>query len=637
MHTIPIPSREAARTRGLRSASSFCVLIAAWTGPMSTVQAADPASPPVPLTPVFVTATRTALAVDAVLSDIVTIDAETIRRAGNATLADLLQAHAGAEVAGNGGPGQTAGIFLRGANANHVVLLVDGVRVNSASSGTNAFENIPLAQIERIEVRRGPSSSLYGADAVGGVVQVFTTRDAPGRSELRIGAGTWRSYEASAGLARPLGPATQWSLQVGATGSRAFSATNPANVFSFDADRDVTRNRNLGLTVGHQFAAGHTLVARVLHSQTTTAFDSGLDFSVDPAGAHSDDRNRQRLGALSIESRNRIAADWTSIVRLARGTDDSRITGLYPSVFRTDQDQATWQNDFANTLGGQLALGAEWRREHAASDTPFAVDRRSLRSMFASHAAEWGPHLLQASARRDDNSQFGGRTTGNLAYGLRLGPAWRVSAAAGTAFKAPSFNDLYYVSPFFMGNPNLRPERSRSAEVAARYDDGALRAGLTVFRSRIDDLIAIDASFTTVDNVARARIRGSTLNAAYRAGPWEARAEWTHQNAVNADTGTQLVRRARDHGSAGIAWFEGRWRAGLDVVASGARFDAASNDPASRMAGYGIVNLHAAVQLRPEWTFRARLANAGDKLYEQVRGYNTPGRNVFVALAYEAK
>ena len=579
--------------------------------------------------PVVITATRTPLAASAVLSDLVVIDEETIRAAGSTSLAELLQARAGAEIAVNGGPGQTAGIFLRGTNANHVVLLVDGVRVNSASSGTNAFENIPLAQIERIEIRRGPSSSLYGADAIGGVIQVFT-RQGP-RSEATIGVGTWRSYEASAGIGRVIG-ATRWSLQIGAAGSSAFSATNPANIFSYDPDRDPTHNRHIGVSVEHAFAPGHTLIARALHSDRTTHFDSGLDFN----GNHSDDLNRQRLASAAIESRNRITEGWTSRLLLARGTDDGRISGIFPSVFRTDQDQASWQNDI-DALGGRLALGAEWRREKVASDTPFAVDTRSIRSVFASHAAQWGAHLLQVSARRDSNSQFGARTTGNAAYGFQLAPAWRVSASAGTAFKAPSFNDLYYASPFFSGNPALRPERSRSAEAALRYDDGALRAGLVAFESRIRDLIAVDASFTTVDNVAQARIRGGTADAALRAGIWDARIEWTHQSAVNTDTGTQLVRRARDHGSVGLTAASGAWRAGIDAVASGARFDAASNDAASRMGGYTLVNLHAAYRLTPEWTVSARLANAADKAYEQVRGYNTAGRNLFVSAAYQAR
>ncbi|MEO6409503.1 MAG: TonB-dependent receptor [Burkholderiaceae bacterium] len=593
--------------------------------PFFSCAAADPAR----LDPIVVTATRTPLPIGDALSDVVVIDALTIRAAGSGSLADLLQAHGGAEIATNGGPGQTAGIFLRGTNANHVVLLVDGVRVNSASSGTNAFENLPLAQIERIEIRRGPSSSLYGADAIGGVIQVFT-RKGP-RSQATVGYGTWRTYEASAGIARAIGT-TQWSLQLGASGSGAFSATNPTNTFSFDADRDPTHGRNIGLSVEHAFAPGQTISARALHSDRTTHFDSGLDFN----GNYSDDMNRQRLASVAIESRNRITDGWTSRLLLARGTDDGRISGIFPSVFRTDQDQASWQNDI-DALGGRLALGAEWRREKVASDTPFAVDTRSIRSIFASHAAQWGAHLLQVSARRDSNSQFGARTTGNAAYGLRLAPAWRVSASAGTAFKAPSFNDLYYASPYFSGNPALRPERARSAEAALRYDDGRLRAGLVLFESRVHDLIAVDSSFTTVDNVAQARIRGSTADAALRSGIWEARAEWTHQNAVNTDTGMRLVRRARDHGTAGFAATWGAWRAGLDAVASGARFDAASNDPASRMGGYALVNLHAAYRITPEWTMSARLANAGDKAYEQVRGYNTAGRNLFISVAYQGR
>ena len=586
------------------------------------------AADPTRFEPVVVTATRMPLAQSTVLSDLVVIDEDAIRAAGSASLAELLQSHAGAEIAANGGPGQTAGIFLRGTNANHLVLLIDGVRVNSASAGTNAFENLPLAQIERIEVRRGPASSLYGADAIGGVIQVFT-RQGP-RTEAALGVGTWRTYEASAGIARAFG-ATTWSVQLGASGSSAFSATNPANVFSYDPDRDSTHNRHIGVSIEHALAPGHTLAARALRSDRTTRFDSGPDFNGQP----SDDLNRQRLSSASIESRNRIADGWQSRLLLARGTDDGRISGVFPSVFRTDQDQALWQNDL-DALGGRLALGAEWRREQVASDTPFAVDRRSIRSVFASHAAQWGAHLLQVSARRDSNSQFGARTTGNAAYGLQIAPAWRVSASAGTAFKAPSFNDLYYASPFFSGNPDLRPERSRSSEAALRYDDGRLHAGLVHFESRIRDLIAVDSSFTTVDNVDRARIRGSTANAALRSGVWDARVEWTHQNAVNAESGTRLVRRARDHGTAALAATWGAWRAGIDIVASGARFDAASNDPASRLGGYGLVNLHAAYRLTPEWTLSGRLANAGDKAYEQVRGYNTAGRNVFISMAYRS-
>ncbi len=203
---------------------------------------------------VVVTATRTAQPLSSVLSDVRIIDSETIRDAGAATLTELLQLHGGAEIAANGGPGQNSSVFLRGSNAGHIVLLVDGVRLNSATAGLNAWENIPLAQIDRIEIVRGAASGLYGADAIGGVIQIFTRQGA--RTQLQVGAGSWRTREANVGLGRELG-ATRLSLQAGYRESQAFSATNPANGFSFNDDRDPYRNKNLGITLEHEWASGH--------------------------------------------------------------------------------------------------------------------------------------------------------------------------------------------------------------------------------------------------------------------------------------------------------------------------------------------------------------------------------------------
>lgn len=591
--------------------------------------AADDDPRPVQLAPVFITATRLPLPARDVLSDVVSIDAQAIRDSGAGSLVELLQSRGGAEIAVNGGPGQTSSVFLRGSNANHVVVLIDGVRVNSATAGSNAFEQIPLNQIDRIEIRRGPSSSLYGADAVGGVIQIYTTRGA--HTSARLAAGSWRSREAALSVGREFG-ATRVSANLGHQSSGGYSATNAQNVYSFNPDRDPYRNVNFGGSLSHDWAAGQTLTAQLLRSEGTTDFDSGADAD----GNYRDDLNRQRLSTVSLDSRNRLTTDWLSSLRLARGTDDSVVTGLYPGRFRTDQDQATWQNDL-NALGGQVATGLEWRRESVSSDTLYAQTRRDIRAVFASYAADWQAQLLQISVRHDDNTQFGGHTTGNLAYGWRVTPLWRLSASAGTAFKAPSYNDLYYVSDFFSGNPELRPERSRSAEMAVRYTHAGLQAGLTAFQSRITDLIASDPTFTTVVNVNQARIRGTTLNTAYAGSGWSGRAEWTHQNAVDDATGLQLVRRARDHGSASVETTTGPWRGGAEWVLSGARYDSAANSPASRMGGYGLLNLRAGRVLTPELTLSLKLNNAADKAYELAQGYNTAGRHWLLALEYRAR
>lgn len=568
---------------------------------------------------VVVTATRTPQAVASVLSDLRVIDAQTIRQAGPVTLTELLQAHGGVEIAANGGPGQLAAVFIRGANSNQVVVLIDGVRTGAATDGRAAWENIPLAQIERIEILRGVGSSLYGADAIGGVIQIFTRQGE--RTTARVGVGRWGTRDAAIGLGRQFG-ATRLSLEAAAQRTDGFSATNAGAPSYFDPDDDASRTRSLGLAAAHTFAPGHELALRLLESRTDAHFD---DFG------NTDADNALRLCSESVEMRNRISEGWHSLLRVARSADERRTKAAWGGYFfDTAQTHFTWQNDVA-ALGGQLAAGLEWRREEVDSDTVFDRDTRRIASAFGSWAAGFGEHLLQASLRHDDNSQFGRRTTGNLAWGWQFAPAWRVSAGAGTAFKAPTFNDLYY--PGF-SNPDLRPERSRNTELGLRWSEGALEASVTAFSNRIRDLIQYDFASSAPANIARARNRGATFGAGWRGTAWHANLEWTLQNAVDADSGQRLPRRARQHASGNVGWQQGPWQAGAELVTAGERFDNAFAPPAPRLGGYTLLNLRTAYAFTPEWRVSLRVNNVGDKDYAFVRGYNTPGRHALLAIEY---
>jgi vitamin B12 transporter len=572
--------------------------------------------------PAVVTATRIAQPASSLLSDVRVIDSIDIANAGAQSLIELLQSQGGVEIATNGGPGQVSGVFMRGTNANHVVVLIDGVRLNSATSGTNAFENIPLNQIERIEIVRGAASSLYGADAIGGVIQIFTRRQGD-RTSLSAGLGSWNTQRYSAGFAREIG-ATRLDVRGGYEDTRGYSATNARNALSFNPDKDPYRNKNIGANLAHTWAPDQELALRALASAGTAHFDSGPD---------GDDTNRQTLATVALESRNKLHANWSSTLRLARGTDDIRTQGGFPGRFRTDQDQASWQHDIA-AGGGQFALGLEYRRESVASSSDFSAIRRTIRSLYAGYSGSFGASLLQTSARLDDNSQFGARATGNLAYGYRITPDWRLSAAAGTAFKAPSFNDLYFASPFFSGNPDLKPERATSRELAAAYDSGAQRAGLTLYENQIRDLIAVDPTFSTVINVGAARIRGGTLHiGADRAG-YRLKAEVTREEATDEASGKLLPRRARAFGALSVAETAGPLRFGAAVVVGGERFDSLANSPASRLAGYALLNLRASYALSPACAVSAQWNNVFDKKYELVQGYNTPGSNLFVGVEF---
>jgi vitamin B12 transporter len=569
---------------------------------------------------VVVTAARAPQSSDQLIADVVVIDAEQIDRAGPIGLAELLQRHAGVELSANGGPGQVSGVFLRGTNTNHVVLLIDGVRVNSATTGTNALEHVPLQQIERIEVLRGPASSLYGADAIGGVIQIFTRTIDGVRAKASVGSDRLR--EVNAGIGRVVGD-TSWSLSAGSLDVKAFSATNATHPFSFNPDDDPYRNANVNARVQHQWAQGHRITLRGLATRATTHFDAGLG---------SDDLNRQRVSSVALESDDRISEVWRSSVRLARGSDRLRTEGAFPSTFDTDQDQVTWQNDLK--LGAVDAIfGAEWRREEVTSDTAYTQTSRRIASLFGGTRWQADALQLEGSLRTDRNSQFGSHSTGRVGVGYAFTPQWRITTAAGTAFRAPTFNDLYFPLSFgFSGNPNLKPERSRGADAALRYASGGTMLSIGAFHNRITDLIAVDPTFTTVINVNRARIRGTTLGAAHQASIWRADFEWTHQDPRDADTGNLLVRRARNHGRVGALVDIGRLRAGADLHASDARFDSAANSAATRMGGYGVLTLHAHYALSPELGVGARIVNAADKRYEIAQGYNTAPRQYLLSV-----
>ncbi|HET7197582.1 MAG TPA: TonB-dependent receptor [Burkholderiales bacterium] len=569
---------------------------------------------------VVVTATRFPQQRSQTLQPVTVITAEDIAESGQQTLLEVLQSLGGVEVASNGGFGQPSSVFMRGANAGHTLVLVDGMRMGSATTGATALENIPLSQIERIEVVPGELSSLYGSEAIGGVIQIFTRGAVHGpAASASAGIGSFDTSSMTGGLQRQLGDTT-FSVSAGYFDTAGFDATKPA-AFGHNADRDPYRNGSVSAKLANQWRGGHEIGATVFRSEGTTHFDSG------PA---SDDVNAQTLSSYSLYSRDQLTGSWRSLVRAGESTDDSTVQGAFPGFFTTRQPQLTWQNDIVVGPGTAIA-GVEYLAQHVASDTAYTKTYRDVRAAFAGYTGTSGRHSWQANLRQDDNSQFGSHTTGLAGYAFALTPALRARAALATAFKAPTFNDLYF--PGF-SNPDLRPERSRSREIGLNYQSAAQRLSATYFDNRISELIVLDPTFTP-QNLARARITGTELAYELFAGPWHARARATFQDPVDDEAGTLLPRRARQHASLALARAAGRWKLGGELVANGARFDQAGEDPATRMHGYALVNLTASYALSRALSLRARWNNVFDRDYELVQNFNTPRSNVFVALRYQ--
>jgi vitamin B12 transporter len=578
--------------------------------------------------PIFVTATRTAQPLADSLGQAIVISREDIEKDGQVSLVELLQARANVEIRATGGPGQPSGIFMRGANTSHTLVLVDGLRVASATLGATALENIPTDLIERIEIIKGPFSGLYGSDAMGGVIQIFMRQGSDPSLYAHAGAGTQDAREIAAGFATREGK-TSASLNAGHSEINARSATNPAAGFLYNSDRDPYRNDHGSMQLAHTFRNGETLAFSAFQSRGATHFDSGPD---------SNDLNRQILSGFQLVSTNQLASDWGSRLSIGRGSDDLAIEGSYPSRFETRQDQISWLNEF-KTSRGNMTAGADLRNETVSGSVAYDKARRETRSLFTGYLERLGAQQVEFNLRRDEEDQFGQRNTGSFSYGYRFNPEVTAYARAGRAFRAPSFNDLYYPSDPQYGpssNPNLLPERSNSAEAGVRYHGKVASASLVWFDQKIDDLIVFVYG-QGPQNIRRARIRGVEAGADANWAGFVWRAALTHQQPRDEDSGKQLRSRAATFGSLGASKSFGAWQVSASAVGSGARFDSANEAPGSRMGGYALVNAQLRYTIDKRWRVELSGNNLADKKYELAQGYNPPGRALLLSVKFEAR
>ena len=581
---------------------------------------------------IVVTGAREPLAVSRLAADVVVIDADAIRASTADSLATLLQREAGVQLSRNGGPGGATSVMLRGASGSQTVVLVDGVRIGSATLADPTIAALPLAQIERVEILRGPGSSLYGADAVGGVVNIVTRRaDAGLRFDAAAAFGSDGGREASAGARGVFGA---WDLSATVaheSSDGGASAMRPGDPFgNYNPDEDGFERDSVQLRVGFAPAPGHRIGLSLLRSELETQVDSFA------AGTPPDFRDRFDVDATALEWRGAVAPGLTATVRVDRGVDDMRSETFGPERFRTTRDRAGAQLAWQTGHAGQVVAAIERVDEDSTTST-YAADRRTDVAVLAWTGAA-GRFGWQADLRHDDSSDYGGETTGRLGASFALTPAWKLRALAGTSFRAPSFNDLHYPG---YGVATIAPESGRSVEFGLEWSADGDRAGLTVFRNRVDDLIGYqpDATQCPADpayaygcaaNVARARLQGATLAGAKALGDWSLRAQVDFLDAKDLDSGARLARRAAHQETLAADWQRGAWRAGASVLRVGAR-----PDGARELGAETTLDLKAAWTFAKSWTLESRLLNATDRDTEPAAYYRGPGRQFWLGLRYE--
>jgi len=584
------------------------------------------------LSPLVVTAGRIAQDPARVSADVTVIDRKAIVQSQKTLVVDILRSQPGIDVAASGGPGKATSVFLRGANSGQTLVLIDGVRVGSATLGSFNWANLSTADVDRIEIVRGPQSSLYGADAMGGVIQIFT-RKGKGKPHVRVygEAGTYHTVSGGSSITGVTESGVSYALTADSSRTRSVSAA--ANGSEPDPYRQVTVSGRLGIPVGDG-----NLDVSIRNVDGKTGLDGFgpsdvLNFTSSTKQTVSSVKFSYPLGDLLDTS-----------LQVSRSTDEAvnrdPAGGFNNSDFRTRIDEITWQNHL-DWQSVSLLAGLDFHWDRGVSGSA-KLDRTIIqRAGFA--ALSWGMKWadLSVSVRHDRNSTSSSKSTYHVGGVLRPIDGLKLTSNYGTGFKAPSINDLYFPkSAFSGGNPNLKPEISKGWDVGFHYqlgNDGWSGAfGATWFDQRFSNLIEWRASpifFYSPTNVGKARTNGLELSTDIAYGPVYAKANWTFLHAVNSIDSARLARRAKGSGSIVVGTNVVGVIAEVQVDIVGPRFSSAGDK--KPMQGYHKTDIRLSYKVNRIWTVHARVDNLENKKYEEVAGYGVLGQAFYGGVSAE--
>ena len=584
---------------------------------------------------ILITASRFAETVDETLAPVTLITREDIEQKQASTVAEVLRTVPGLTLANTGGVGQQTSLFLRGTNSKHVLVLIDGVKVGNATSGSTPFEHLPLDQVEKIEVVRGPRSSLYGSEAIGGVIQIFTRKGRGSRAQFSVGVGSHNTRKTNFGVSH--GEHDAWfNIGVSTENTDGYDACRDSSckpgteqyVDDSGNDDDGYKNLSTSLRGGAALSDAVSIEGNFLESESETEFD----------GFPNESETVTRVAGVKLTFNDNETR--SSSLTLARSQDqsDSFKDGTYSSTFDTTRDQISWQGDVRVNDRNRLIVGVDYLNdkidggngggEYDVGGNDYDVDSRDNVGVFALWRTQVRANDWEWSLRKDDNEQFGAHNTGSLAWGRDFDEGARITVSYGTAFAAPSFNDLYYPeTTYSRGNPALEPEQSKSVNLGFSQTRNNGRVAVNFYQTRIDDLIA---GFDPPKNIDKAKITGIEISGDLRAGGWDFAASVTMQKSINADTKKDLVRRPRRKMDLDVSHRFGKYRIGANLYSQSGSKDVsdANND------GFATLNLRAAARWHKNWDAEIKINNVTDTDFETAAFYPQDGRNLITTLRY---
>ena len=585
-----------------------------------------------------ITANRRVQAIDKTLASVTVITKEDIQKYKATDLPDILRRIPSVSIKYSGGAGKATSIFMRGASSSQVLVLVDGIKINSATLGRAAIQHVPISQIERIEVVRGPRSGLYGSEAIGGVIQIFTKKGAKhNKVAASVAVGSNKTRNAS--VSHSTSDNNSWlNLSVSKEVTDGINAREPYSVYGLsdpvdESDRDGYRRNTINFGFGHAFDNGYDAHITLLESQGETKFDGSFQ-------NETDFKQRAISSKLSAPINNKVKLSAT--IGLALDDKDNFKDGVATSSFVTKHKSAGIQADINLKKDSAVILGVDWQKDHVSGSTDYSVKSRKNKALFASYQGLIDKNRFEVSVRRDDNEQYGNKMTGNFSVGHEFTDGLLLNATFGTAFKAPTFNDLYYPLD---GNADLKPEKSKNYEVGLSKKLANGNFDLRIFKNNISQMINWAPAPTisrpyrwSPSNIDSVNIEGVELEIGKQIKGWDVKANITYLQAKSnsgINKGKYLIYRPKQALNIDASREFGKLQIGSSLHAEKRRYTNAGNT--NKLSGFATVDVYADYQIAKDWSVGAKIGNLLNKDYQSNKNYHQDGVNGLLTINYSPK
>ena len=621
------------------------------------------------INPVVVTSSRQEQRLSDVMTSVSVITRADIDRLNPQDIVSAIQGEPGIEFVRLGGLGLQTSIFMRGSKSSQVLVLVDGLMVSDEFTNSIPIQNIPIDQVEKIEILRGNASALYGPRASGGVIQIFTkSGGAHSGAYGSTSYGSRNTKNLTAGYSGKVESST-FNVSVGHQETDSFATFNPAqNSVAFGIIANPTKNKygsnSVSAGLSQIIQPGQDIGFKLMMSEMHVLSDIGSNTSftsgdLSPNGYNYLDKLNAKNLFTQIYSKNEITYYWNSKVSLGISNITNRFdynygqSGIPLGSYNTHQTNFSWLNDFIISNSQAILLGFESNKittkdEDSYFFVPNFEAKRITNSIFIGYNAKYDAIGIQVNARHDNISSGQSADTGLLGLSYALSENWKVAGSVSNAFTPPSSAQLFS-GPVSGGNPNLKTERDKSTEASIQYTNADSLIRLVAFQKDSTNLIAATGHTSSdpiclatmcrnqLGNIGKAKNNGVEISAKTVINNLHIKLATTFQNSVNEDNNTRLIRQAKDFGSLDINYVFDKWNLGTQFFISGNRADTNFNvypSESLKLAGYTLVNLSASYQYDKNWAARLKVDNLLDRSYQQAYSYNTPGFGAFLTLQY---